>query len=112
MLSPGDSLLARRLARAPCGEVEIRPARAVGAELEAEEATGLDPLENHSTGAIPEDDAGGPVRPVDDLRENVSADNERVAPEPGREHRRRLRQGIHEAGATGGQVVGGSVVGT
>ena len=47
--------------------------------------------------------------PVEDLREHVAADDERVLREPGRDHRVRLRDRVHEAGAAGEQVVGGRV---
>ena len=44
------------------------------------------------------------------LRQDVSADDERVVGEAARDHRVRLHDRVDEAGTAGGQVVGGRVL--
>src|SRR5579864_8678120 len=55
-------------------EVELPAAGAVGAELEAEEAALVDPLEHDRPGSIPEQDQRRAVGPVEHAREDVAAD--------------------------------------
>ena len=66
------------LLRAARREVELIAARTVGAKLEAEEAALVDPLENDRADPVAEDDARCPVAPVDDLRQEVTSDDERA----------------------------------
>ena len=89
----------------------MHAAAAVGAELEAEEAAALDGLHDHRAGAVAEQDERRAVVPVEDLREDVAADHERLAREAGCEHPVGLRDRVHEAGAAGEQVVRGGILG-
>src|SRR5919204_383261 len=63
VLSARDGLLGRRRARASGWDVELGAARSVRAELEADEAAGLDALEDNRTCSVTEDDAGRAVGP-------------------------------------------------
>ena len=58
------------------------------------------------SGSVPEQHARGAIVPVHDLREQVGADDERAAADPGGEHRVRLRDGVDESRAPGREVVG------
>src|SRR4029453_1307266 len=82
---------------------------AVGAEPEAEEAAVLDALEHDRSGPVAEEDERRAVGPVEDLRQDVAADDERLLREAGRDHRMRLRQRVDEARATREEVVRGRV---
>ena len=80
-------------------------AAAVGAQLEAFEPALVDPLEHDRAGSVAEEDERRTVGPVEDLREHVAADDERLLREAGRDHRVRLREGVDEARAPGEEVV-------
>jgi hypothetical protein len=67
--------------RAAAGKPEVLPTRAVGAELETEEAAVVDRLHHHRPRAVAEEDDRGTVGPVEDLREHVATDDERLAGE-------------------------------
>ena len=84
-------------------------ARAVRAEIEREEAGLLRPLEHDRARAVAEEDDGRAVVPVDDAGEHVAADDERSLGETGGEHPVRLYERVHEAGAAGREVIGGSL---
>ena len=69
----------------------------------------LDALHHDRSCAVAEEHERRAVGPVEDLREDVAADDERALREAGREHRVRLRDRVDESGAAGGEVVGGRV---
>ena len=77
-------LAGRRTGASRCREAEMNSPAAVGAELEAEEAALVHPLHHDRARAVPEEHERRAVVPVEDLRENVAADDER----PLREARR------------------------
>ena len=68
-----------------------------------------DALEHDRAGAVAEEDERRAVLPVEDARQEVAADHERALREPAGEHPVGLRERVHEAGAAGGEVVGGRV---
>ena len=68
-----------------------------------------DRLHHDRAGAVAEEHERRAVVPVEDLREQVATDDERLLGEPRRQHAVRLRDRVHEAGAAGEQVVGGRV---
>src|SRR5207248_1060053 len=78
VLPPRDGLRARGRPRPSGGQVELGPARAVRAELEAEQTAFGDPVENDRPGAVAEQDGGAAIAPVEDPGEHVAADDERV----------------------------------
>ena len=107
-----DGLRARRRPRPSGGQVELRPARAVRAELEAEKTAFGDAVENDRPGAVSEQDGGAAIAPVEDPGEHVAADDERVARKARGEHPVPLGDRVHEARAAGGEVIGAGFVGT
>ena len=87
-----------------------RAARPVGSELEAEEAALADALENDRAGPVSEQHGRPPVAPVQDLREHVPADDQRPLREAPGEHPVGLGDGVHEARAASGEIVGACVM--
>ena len=94
-------------ARTAAREPEVLAAAAVGAQLEAFEPALGDPLHHDRAGSVAEEDECRTVGPVENLREHVSADNERLLRETARDHCVGLREGVDEARAAGEEVVGG-----
>ena len=88
---------------------ELLPALAVRAELEALEAPVRDAPDHDRARSVSEKDAGRAVVPVDDLRERLGADDQRVSRQPTCHRPVRLRERVHEAGAAGGKVVGSGI---
>ena len=70
------------------GKFSSPGARAVGAELEAEEAALVDVLEHDRACAVAEEDERRAVRPVEHLRQDVAADHERALREARRDRAR------------------------
>src|SRR3954469_3774504 len=67
-------------------------------------------LEHDRAGAVPEQDAGGAVRPVEDAREGLGADDESALVRAGGEELVGGRNAVDEAGAHRLQIEGGAVV--
>ena len=84
--------------------------RAVGAELEAEEAAAVDRLHHDRARAVAEKHERRAVVPVEDLREHVAADHERASREAAASMPYACATRVHEPGAAREQVVGGRVV--
>ena len=98
-------------ARAAGGQVELLSARAVRAQLEAEEAAFCHSLEHDRAHTVAEEHCRAAVAPVENPREDVAPHNERALAKPAREHPVRLSDRVHEPGATRGEVVGGRILG-
>src|SRR5204862_3167886 len=99
-----------RRSAGPAGrEEQLRTALAVAAELEAEEAALRYALHDDRAGSVPEENGGATVAPVEDPREDVPTDHQRVACQSCGDHAVALGDCVHEAGATGGEVVGGRI---
>ena len=68
-----------------------------------------DRLHDDGARAVAEEHERRAVLPVEDAREQVAADDERALREPAGEHPVRLGERVHEAGASGREVVGGRI---
>src|SRR5207244_7536931 len=93
---------------AAAGEGQLHAPAAVCAQLEAEEAAALEPFELDGPGPVAEEDEGRPVGPVEDPREDVSADDERALGQAAGENPVGLRERVHTPRAAGRRVVGSS----
>ena len=96
------------VSRSPAARDSVAAA-AVGAELEPEEPTRVDDLHDDRAGAVAEEHERRAIGPVEDLGEDVSADDERALGQPRREHGVGLCDRVDEPGTAGGQVVGGGI---
>ena len=94
------------VARAAARQPEVLAAAAVGAQLEAEKAALLDPLDHDRARSVAEQNERGAVGPVEDLGQDVTADHERPLREARRDHPVCLGERVHEPRAAGEQVVG------
>src|SRR3990172_5895075 len=79
---------------------EVLAAAAVSAELEPEKTALVDRLHHDRAGTVAEEDERRPVVPVEDLRQDVAAHDQRPPRQARREHGVRLRDGIDEPRTT------------
>ena len=89
------------------GPAPVRPEYA----LEYAAPAFLDLGEDHRAGPVPEEDAGGAVRPVRDPGQGLGADDQRVLALPRLEHAGGDLQRVDEARAARPHVEGGAAVG-
>ena len=83
---------------------------AVGMQLAREDAGRVARLEHDRAGAVAEQHARGAILEVEDAREHLGADDERLARGARADHRVGHREGIHEARAHGLHVERGAAV--
>src|SRR5207249_7935751 len=85
-------------------EEEVAGPAAAGTEVRPEEPPAV--AEDHGAGAVPEEDGGRAIPPVDVTRERVGTDQEHVPRPSGRERVVRQGEPVDEARAGGVQVEG------
>src|SRR6185437_14086677 len=95
--------------RSAARQPEVLAAGPVRSELETQESRLAGRLEDDRPGAVPEKDERRAVFPVENAREQVAADDERLLRQAARDHPVCLRDRVDEPGATGGEVIGGGL---
>jgi hypothetical protein len=87
--------------RAAARQPQVLAAAPVRAELEPQEAAVGHRLHDDGARPVSEEDERRAIVPVEDLREEVAADDERPPREARRDHAVGLREGVHETRAAG-----------